>query len=230
MLVVLNAQALMAVVSYPPAYLASALTLLSLAAVLILRAGAAGADVALLVSLNLAASLFYARNVYKTLNRSLQLRFENAALRRETEEKSALLETTLQNIQQGISLIDHEGRLRMWNRQWLNLLDLDERSPHAGQSFSAVLNAADPPLALPSTGQLEYRRADGAIIEIRQSALTDGSQIFTYTDISELKRREEILNTARQGAEQANAAKTRFLATASHDLRQPCLLYTSRCV
>ncbi|MEI2644596.1 MAG: ATP-binding protein [Candidatus Competibacter sp.] len=221
MLVVLNAQALMAVVSYPPAYLASALTLLSLAAVLILRAGAAGADVALLVSLNLAASLFYARNVYKTLNRSLQLRFENAALRRETEEKSALLETTLQNIQQGISLIDHEGRLRMWNRQWLNLLDLDERSPHAGQSFSAVLNAADPPLALPSTGQLEYRRADGAIIEIRQSALTDGSQIFTYTDISELKRREEILNTARQGAEQANAAKTRFLATASHDLRQP---------
>ena len=59
MLVVLNAQALMAVVSYPPAYLASALTLLSLAAVLILRAGAAGADVALLVSLNLAASLFY---------------------------------------------------------------------------------------------------------------------------------------------------------------------------
>lgn len=220
-LVVLNAQALMAVVSYPPAYLASALTLLSLATVLILRAGAVGADVALLVSLNLAASLCYARNVYKTLNRSLQLRFENAALRRETEEKSALLETTLQNIQQGISLIDREGRLRMWNRQSLTLLGLDDRTLHAGQPFSAVSSAADPPLALPPTGQSEYRRADGATIEIRQSALSDGSRIFTYTDISELKRREEILNTARQGAEQANAAKTRFLATASHDLRQP---------
>jgi len=108
--VVLNAQGLMAVVSYPPAYLASALVLLSLAVVLIARAETLGAQVALLVGLNLAASLFYARNVYKTLNRSLQLSFENTALRRESEEKSALLETTLQNIQQGISLIDRGPR------------------------------------------------------------------------------------------------------------------------
>jgi len=68
---------------------------------------------------------------------------------------------------------------------------------------------------------MEHRRADGAIIEILQTDMPDGRRILTYTDISELKRREEILDTARQGAEKANAAKTRFLATASHDLRQP---------
>lgn len=220
-LVVLNAQGLMAVVSYPPAYLASALVLLSLAATLVVRADILGAQVALLVGLNLVASLYYAYNVYKTLNHSLQLRFENAALRRETEEKSALLETTLQNIQQGISLIDRDDRLQMWNPQFLRLLDLSHRDVRAGRPLKDVLNAVDPPLALVRAGSLEHRRADGAIIEILQTAMPDGRRILTCTDITERKRREELLDTARQGAEQANAAKTRFLATASHDLRQP---------
>jgi CheY-like chemotaxis protein len=38
---------------------------------------------------------------------------------------------------------------------------------------------------------------------------------------SDLIKREQALETARKEAEQANAAKTRFLAAASHDLRQP---------
>ncbi len=220
-LVGLNAQALMAVVSYPPAYFASILVLLSLAAVLLLRGGAVGAEVALLVCLNLVASLFYARNVYRALNHSLRLRFENIALRRETEEKSALLETTLQYIQQGISLIDRENRLRMWNRNFLNLLGLGNHQIENGQKLDTILNVGDPPLTQDKPRQIEYRRADGAIIEIRQNSMPDGSRVLTYTDISELKRREEALNLACQEAERANAAKTRFLATASHDLRQP---------
>lgn len=217
----LNAQALMAVVSYPPAYFASVLVLLSLITVLLLRGGAIGAEVALLVSLNLVASLFYTRNVYGTLSHSLRLRFENTTLRRETEEKSALLETTLQHIQQGISLIDREKRLRMWNRNFLDLLGLGDHQIQNGQRLDTILNAADPPLTQLQSGQMEYRRSDGAVIEIRQSAMPDGSRVLTYTNISELKRRENALDLALQEAERANAAKTRFLATASHDLRQP---------
>lgn len=220
-LVGLNAQALMAVVSYPPAYFASVLVLLSLIIVLLLRGGLIGAEVALLVSLNLVASLVYARNVYKTLRHSLQLRFENSALQRETEEKSALLETTLQHIQQGISLVDQENQLRMWNRNFVDLLGLGKQPIKNGQTLDTILNTADPPLTSIKLGRMEYRHANGAIIEIRQNALPDGNRVLTCTDISELKNREEALDLARQEAERANAAKTRFLATASHDLRQP---------
>lgn len=39
--------------------------------------------------------------------------------------------------------------------------------------------------------------------------------------VADLRRRETALEAARLAAEQANAAKTRFLAAASHDLRQP---------
>ena len=82
--------------------------------------------VALLAAVALIAYFVGARNVHRLLTDSLQLSFENVALRREAEEKSKLLEATLQQ-----------------------------------------------------------------------------------------------MDAARRTAEQANAAKTRFLAAASHDLRQP---------
>ena len=45
--------------------------------------------------------------------------------------------------------------------------------------------------------------------------------VITFIDISERKQIKQALEVAMQQAERANAAKSRFLAAASHDLRQP---------
>ncbi len=45
--------------------------------------------------------------------------------------------------------------------------------------------------------------------------------VITFTDVTERKRAADALEAAKQEAELANVAKSRFLAAASHDLRQP---------
>lgn len=177
--------------------------------------------VALLATVATLAYFGSARNVHRLLTESLQLGFENFALRREAEEKTALLEAILQNMRQGISLADESGRLRMWNRQFLELMSVPGMKPAEGDPIREVLKCTRPPFGLGDTRRTEYRRDDGAVIEVAQNAMPDGGRVVTYTDISDLKRREEALEAARRKAEQANAAKTRFLAAASHDLRQP---------
>ncbi len=45
--------------------------------------------------------------------------------------------------------------------------------------------------------------------------------VITFTDITERKQTAQALEAAKQEADLANVAKSRFLAAASHDLRQP---------
>ncbi len=45
--------------------------------------------------------------------------------------------------------------------------------------------------------------------------------VLTFTEVSERKQIKQALEDARQQADRANVAKSRFLAAASHDLRQP---------
>ena len=57
--------------------------------------------------------------------------------------------------------------------------------------------------------------------EIRDEALGDRKILLAIDDITERKQATEALEAARREAEQANLGKSRFLAAASHDLRQP---------
>jgi signal transduction histidine kinase len=156
-----------------------------------------------------------------TLYQILRLNFENVSLRHETEEKSLLLETTLENMRQGISMSDKEDRLRMWNKPFIQLLGSAGCQVENDANLPEILAATNPPIILGAKDRTEYRLPNGQVYEIQLAELNQGGKVLTYTDITGLINREQAVEKARKEAEQANAAKTRFLAAASHDLRQP---------
>src|SRR5205085_5594239 len=85
----------------------------------------------------------------------------------------------------------------------------------------------------------ERRRPDGGVLEIATNPMPDGGFVATFTDVTErhnaatalreaneslerrVAERTTALSAAKAEAEQANLSKTRFLASASHDLLQP---------
>jgi PAS domain S-box-containing protein len=78
----------------------------------------------------------------------------------------------------------------------------------------------------PSTFEGHHRTKSGQLIPVEVSTyfLThEGEELACgfVRDITERRRADEALKAAKEQADRANAAKTRFLAAASHDLRQP---------
>ena len=73
-----------------------------------------------------------------------------------------------------------------------------------------------------------FKTEDGRWILTRQRRTQEGDLVFFFSDITRLKQQEEALRRseeaekqARQRAEDADRAKTSFLATMSHELRTP---------
>jgi len=196
--------------AYPPACFAYVLpSVLGLIAVLFSQAQALGAALGVLAVYALLGDLYSSLAINRELRRNVRLSQENLALRREAESKNELLETTLHNIDQGIALFAADGALRMHNQRFFELLGI---APDAA-ALRALLAGGDSPREIASDS--------GDTLELHQRRLASGEQVCTLTDISVLKTRQHQLDRARVEAEQANAAKTRFLAAASHDLRQP---------
>lgn len=85
----------------------------------------------------------------------------------------------------------------------------------------------------------ERRMPDGRVIEVRGSPMSGGGYVTSYSDVTAYKQaqaalevvneqleervgeRTAALEEARGAAERANRAKSRFLATVTHDLVQP---------
>jgi two-component system CheB/CheR fusion protein len=59
------------------------------------------------------------------------------------------------------------------------------------------------------------------ILPYRTRDLTTEGVVITFIDVTERRRAAQALDAAKRQAEQASTAKSRFLAAASHDLRQP---------
>jgi signal transduction histidine kinase len=153
-------------------------------------------------------------------------------------EQSALLQSTLENMGEGLSVFDRNGRLIAWNgrfAKWLKLpLDLTSTSLHEillhqarrgdfGQVEDPEREARERLERFYSeVPTVKERTTDtGRALQIRRRAMPDGAVVSLYSDITARKAADETMREARAQAELANDAKSDFLANMSHELRTP---------
>ncbi len=153
---------------------------------------------------------------------------DERAIRRAVERHRSLLETAAD----AILLVDANGTVHTFNRgaerifghSPADAVGSDVRRFIPGGLFTESL--VPEKLADGAAREVEGRRRDGLTVplELSLSAWSDGGDRFftaILRDITERKRTESALRRAKDQAERANRAKSRFLAAASHDLRQP---------
>ena len=146
----------------------------------------------------------------------------------------------MDNVADGVMLLDADGRISQINEQCLLLYGL-ARDQAIGRQYEELLAAswiAQSPLPTVSGTRehwieklAEHRRFTGAPFEVQlprdvwlrviEQRGSDGVAYSTHVDISELKRQQRAITLAREAADRANAAKSAFLAMMSHEIRTP---------
>src|SRR5437868_2520384 len=123
-----------------------------------------------------------------------------------------VLQTVIDRLPCGVTLVDPELNVLAFNNEFLRLLDLPPSLvAHGAVSFEALVRyhaerggfgPGDPEEKLRAVVErmcrrephvFEHVRPDGSVVEVRGLPLPDGGFITTYTDLTERRRSEHNL-------------------------------------
>ncbi len=159
--------------------------------------------------------------------------------------RQELLQSAMENLSEGISVVDGELRLVAWNKSYLDMFDYPDGLIHIGRPIRDVLefNARRGRLGDGDVDELIERRmewlrkrsphfyervhSDGRVIEIRGNPMPGGGFVTSFTDVTERKRTEQALREserrlteAKEGLERRVAERTRALTELNEELQR----------
>ena len=169
-----------------------------------------------------------------------------AAAHSERLSRSRLLEA-IESISEAFSLYDMDDRLVLCNRRYRELASATPADALVGMTFERIIRAAAESGQMPDArgrvdawiterlaryhnpaGPYVQQLSDGRWLQISERRIRGIGTVAVSTDITELKGAEAEMTRAMHAArdatiaaEEANRAKSAFLATMSHEIRTP---------
>jgi Na+/proline symporter/signal transduction histidine kinase len=146
-----------------------------------------------------------------------------------------LLQAGVENIEQGISVVDADMRLVAWNQRYIKLLDYPDGLVTVGKPIAELLsyNANRGVITGDNNQTIIARRLEhmrrgnshhfqrempsGIVLEIRGQAMPGGGFVSTFSDITAHIEAERALQKANENLEKRVATRTQELAKAKAD-------------
>jgi len=158
---------------------------------------------------------------------------------RELELQRLYMESIIENLSDGVVLVDTEGFFIAFNTRFLELYRIDPGKAHWGMHVSELsrifgdLDEVSPEerriareermrfAVDPESTRIFRHLGDGRTLDVIKSVLPGGGCVMTIRDVTEDLARKHELEDARLRAEESNRHKSQFLARMSHEIRTP---------